>query len=579
MATSTYGKAALTGGASNALDAIDGSVLVDGDRALVITSSDIIYYYRLNATSGAAESSPDIISPDNNAGNKRWILQRNLGGTMWRTNTETLTGTKTLAVLDAQIQYLDPGGAGRDVVLPAEASSNGYMFWIVNTADATETLTVKDDGGATIGSVTQDKAKWFCCDGTTWKVDTSGGMADLIDDTSPQLGGDLDLNGFSIDFPTTPNISDCLDENEMTSDSATKIATQQSIKAYVDARWGYKSPIINGDFNIWQRGATFATAADQTYVADMWEYVKSGTMVHTITRDTDVPTQAESDHLSSYSIKLDCTTADSAIAASDYCALEHKIEGYNFAAFKGQKATLSFWVKATKIGTYCVSFRSSNSDTSYVAEYTVNVANTWEKKTITLTFDYGSGTWDYTNGTGLIIGWTIDCGTDYQGVADTWNTATDYATANQVNGSDDVANNFWLSQVQLEKGAWATEFGLRDIADEWARCQRYFCKSWAYGTAIGTSTGVGLVMFKATALASNAHEINIGTTFPVSMRANPTFTAYSETGTSGKVTVASGDVTPGLAALTEHGIGYVYASSTASTTRLLAFHFTADASL
>ncbi len=53
---------------------------------------------------------------------------------------------------------------------------------------------------------------------------------------SPELGGDLGLNGNNIDFPTTANISDCLDEDNMASDSATKLATQQSIKAYADTK-------------------------------------------------------------------------------------------------------------------------------------------------------------------------------------------------------------------------------------------------------------------------------------------------------------------------------------------------------
>ena len=63
-----------------------------------------------------------------------------------------------------------------------------------------------------------------------------GGFASLADDGSPQLGGDLDLNSNNIDFPTTANISDCLDEDTMSSDSATKLATQQSIKAYADTK-------------------------------------------------------------------------------------------------------------------------------------------------------------------------------------------------------------------------------------------------------------------------------------------------------------------------------------------------------
>ena len=63
-----------------------------------------------------------------------------------------------------------------------------------------------------------------------------GGFASLVADTTPQLGGDLDLNSNNIDFPTTANISDCLDEDAMGSDSATKLATQQSIKAYADTK-------------------------------------------------------------------------------------------------------------------------------------------------------------------------------------------------------------------------------------------------------------------------------------------------------------------------------------------------------
>ena len=57
-------------------------------------------------------------------------------------------------------------------------------------------------------------------------------ISSLFEDKTPQLGGDLDLNGKNIDFPTTPNISDCLDEDDMSSDSATMLSTQQSIKAY-----------------------------------------------------------------------------------------------------------------------------------------------------------------------------------------------------------------------------------------------------------------------------------------------------------------------------------------------------------
>lgn len=64
----------LTGGVdSTYLDYMDGDSLTDKDRAFVIFSG-VLYLYELDADSGATESSPSVISPDTNPGDKRWIL-------------------------------------------------------------------------------------------------------------------------------------------------------------------------------------------------------------------------------------------------------------------------------------------------------------------------------------------------------------------------------------------------------------------------------------------------------------------------------------------------------------------------
>jgi len=90
-----------------------------------------------------------------------------------------------------------------------------------------------------------------------------GGFSSLVDDTSPQLGGDLDLNSQNLDFPTTSNISDCLDEDSMSSDSATKLATQQSIKAYADTKLAAvvddTSPQLGGDLDLNSQNLDFPT--------------------------------------------------------------------------------------------------------------------------------------------------------------------------------------------------------------------------------------------------------------------------------------------------------------------------------
>lgn len=233
---------------------------------------------------------------------------------------------------------------------------------------------------------------------------------------------------------------------------------------------GRKNAIINGNFNVWQRGTGFSSIANNTYTADRFQYAKSGAMVHDVARDTDVPSSVNAN----YSMKIDCTTADASIGATDLCGIHHRIEGYNFLPFVGKTATLSFWVKATKTGTYCIAFANSGADRSYVAEYTINSASTWEKKTITLTFDYSGGTWDYTNDVGLQMSWILASGSNYQTTADVWQSGNYNKTSNQVNGCDNIDNNFWIAQVQLELGAEATEFEHLPIDQEILMCKRYY---------------------------------------------------------------------------------------------------------
>ncbi len=80
----------------------------------------------------------------------------------------TLTGNDTLTVTSTYYQKLDPGGSARDVTLPAVADSTNLDFMIVNAADAAENLVVKNAGGSTIGTINQNEAGIFSCDGSSW---------------------------------------------------------------------------------------------------------------------------------------------------------------------------------------------------------------------------------------------------------------------------------------------------------------------------------------------------------------------------------------------------------------------------
>ena len=96
MARTVYIKDSLTGGASTALDGVNGDDLIEGDIGLCYVSN-IKYEYRLDASNGAAESSPDIIVPDTNPGTKNWILQGVTNSTdAAAENTDIDTGTETV---------------------------------------------------------------------------------------------------------------------------------------------------------------------------------------------------------------------------------------------------------------------------------------------------------------------------------------------------------------------------------------------------------------------------------------------------------------------------------------------------
>ncbi len=304
-----------------------------------------------------------------------------------------------------------------------------------------------------------------------------------------------------------------------------------------------RNAIINGNLDVWQRGTSFASAPNGTYGVDRFQWAQVGAGVIDILRSENVP-----DETSNYSLQIDVTTADASIAASDKYYIRYAVEGYDarrfaFGTSDAKEMTLSFYAYSTKTGTHCVAFQNSAGNRSYVAEYTINALNTWEKKTITLTADT-AGTWLYTNGVGLNIYWVLASGTNFHGTADSWAGANDIATSNQVNCLDSISNNFRLAQVQLEVGADATEFGRRPIGDELARCQRYYWQS----------AGANWPQIQGASHTTN--QLGAFFAFPVEMRDTPTVAVFGTWNFSncGSLAVASAN---------RHGTGVTVVASAA----------------
>lgn len=220
------------------------------------------------------------------------------------------------------------------------------------------------------------------------------------------------------------------------------------------------------------------------------------------------------------------TIAASAPAAGDACAIFTSIEGYNYRLLESQICTLSFWVKSPKTGVHCVAF-TNGVDLSYVREFQVLQANTWEQKLVGIPFIYAGGTWDYTNGLGLRILFPFMAGTNYQTTPNGWRAGLFYATANQQNLLDGINNAFRVTDIQLETGLVGTAFDRLPFDVQLTRGQRYYTQSFTYGTVPQQNLGFGTNELRWLTQVSGAVASFGARDFPVSMRAAPTVTFFN----------------------------------------------------
>lgn len=335
---------------------------------------------------------------------------------------------------------------------------------------------------------------------------------------------------------------------------------------------------INGCLRFWQRGTSFVAIAHNAYCADRIKYSKSGAMVHTISRESTILP----DDATSYSLKVDCTTIDAAITGSEYCSLDYHLEGYNVRKYiQGGYGTLSYWVYSdTKTGIMCVAFRNSGEDRSYIVETEIYETAKWEKKIITIPFNFSGGSWNYLNGRGLTISVVLAAGSNLHNTKDQWNSANDLATSNQDNFCDNTANNIYFAQLKFESGEIATPFIANDYSIEEIRCERYFEKTYNIDTAPGTNTLTGAKQVLVDNVNNSDHTVTYDWFFKIKKRASShTVTLYSQSGASGKINMANGDVNGTAQYNSEDSVNISGTNGAASTSRYMTFQATCDSEL
>jgi hypothetical protein len=323
---------------------------------------------------------------------------------------------------------------------------------------------------------------------------------------------------------------------------------------------GRRNIIINGAMKVAQRSTSVAAlgAAAGYFTLDRWNIATGSSAGRlTMTQTADGPSGFAN------CLKLDCTTADTSIAAGEFMKLEQRFEGQDLQAIgKGvagaKEITVSFYVKANAAFTFGVELYDIDNQRQITKLFDTTTG--WVRHEITFPADVddGSSPFDDDNAQSMQIGFWIHAGSTFTG--GTLNTASwaDNTNANRAAGIDSfyssTDNNFFITGVQLEVGSVATPFEHRSFGEELALCQRYFQRTYAYGTATGTATTVGALV-GSMAVTHTFGDAGGTFKFPVVMRAAPTITLFSTTNasTTGKISADSTDGTGVASFISEAG--------------------------
>jgi hypothetical protein len=284
---------------------------------------------------------------------------------------------------------------------------------------------------------------------------------------------------------------------------------------------GFRNRIINGDMRIDQRnaGASVTPASGAyTYTLDRWAGFATQASKFTVQRNAGSVTPPAG--FTNYLGVVVGASANVTVGSSDLFILQQSIEGFNIAdlgwgASGATPITVSFWVRASLTGTFGGAINTNFGSNAYPFTYTINSANTWEYKTISIAGPTTGGTtdWPVNNTSGLRLNFSLGAGSTLLGTAGAW-AAVDRFSAT---GSTDLISTngatFYITGVQLEAGSVATPFERRDYGRELMMCQRYYYRTQDDGSlTILISGGVE----SASVMAGS------GGSFPATMRAVPT---------------------------------------------------------
>lgn len=305
-----------------------------------------------------------------------------------------------------------------------------------------------------------------------------------------------------------------------------------------DAVHGRRNLVINGAMQVAQRSSSVTNiTSNGYYTVDRFTHYLGGGGTWTSAQDSNAPSGFAN------SLKLTCTTANASPSAGTYSEISYLIEAQDlqrlgFGTSTAKTCTLSFWVKSNKTGNFSIYFlQRDNSNKLFSTHYTINTADTWEYKTLTVPADT-SGVINDDNGVGMDFTFGLSYGTNFTSGSEQTSWGTN-VNANRGAGLNvnlaDATSNYWqITGIQLEIGD-ASPFEHRSYGEELALCQRYYYELNATG---GRYIG-GAVQRDGT------QAYGMGQPHPTTMRAAPS-------ATSSNLTVYKGDSFGDVSAFNPH---------------------------
>lgn len=332
-----------------------------------------------------------------------------------------------------------------------------------------------------------------------------------------------------------------------------------------------RQAIMNGNFDIWQRGTSF-TLADLSgiFMADRWGELhnKDGGTLPTLTRTRQLLTSGDIPN-SYYFTRLATNGAGTSLGVASYGFIYQKIEnGTRNLCGASKTVTISYYARSSIANKrLCVVLKQdygtggSPSTQEKILGVPVTLTSSWVRYTYTFT-------------TNTLVGKTFGTNNDdtlHFQFYHVWGT-THGNTDVQASVSAETyvgSGNIDIAQVQLCSGDVALPFQPKTFEEELKACQRYYDKSYAYADAPGlsqtTAGETGLDM----GIASTTQRASVFVRFKQKMRVRPTIVIYSYAGTVAKLTVSGSSSDLGTTVTATHygefGITWIQDSGTALT--------------